>query len=80
MKRYLLMMALCAVQPAFAGEVSVAVAANFTGAARDLLPLFEKATGDTAKISFGSTGKLYAQIENGAPFELFLARAIALKS
>lgn len=68
---------LCAVvsvaQPAFAGEVSVAVAANFTDAARDLAPLFKKTTGHTARISFGSTGKLYAQIENGAPFELFLA-------
>jgi molybdate transport system substrate-binding protein len=56
-----------------ADEVSVAVAANFTDAARDLTPLFEKATGHKAKISYGSTGKLYAQIANGAPFEVFLA-------
>ena len=56
-----------------AAEVSVAVAANFTDATRDIVPLFEKATGHTAKVSFGSTGKLYAQIEHGAPFEVFLA-------
>jgi len=56
-----------------AGEVSVAVAANFTDATRDIVPLFEKATGHTVKVSFGSTGKLYAQIEHGAPFEVFLA-------
>ncbi len=56
-----------------AAEVVVAVAANFTDATRDIVPLFEKATGHTAKVSFGSTGKLYSQIENGAPFELFLA-------
>jgi molybdate transport system substrate-binding protein len=56
-----------------AAEVSVAVAANFTDATRDIVPLFEKATGHTAKVSFGSTGKLYSQIENGAPFEVFLA-------
>ena len=56
-----------------AGEVSVAVAANFTDATREIVPLFEKATGHTAKVSFGSTGKLYSQIENGAPFEVFLA-------
>ncbi len=56
-----------------AAEVVVAVAANFTDATRDIVPLFEKATGHSAKVSFGSTGKLYSQIENGAPFELFLA-------
>jgi molybdate transport system substrate-binding protein len=56
-----------------AAEVSVAVAANFTNATRDIVPLFEKVTGHTAKVSFGSTGKLYSQIENGAPFEVFLA-------
>lgn len=57
----------------FAGEVSVAVAANFTDATRDIVPLFEKATGHKVKVSFGSTGKLYAQIEHGAPFQVFLA-------
>jgi molybdate transport system substrate-binding protein len=56
-----------------AAEVSIAVAANFTDATRKIVPLFEKATGYTVKASFGSTGKLYAQIENGAPFEVFLA-------
>lgn len=56
-----------------ADEVVVAVAANFTDATRDIVPLFEKATGHTVKVSFGSTGKLYSQIENGAPFEVFLA-------
>jgi molybdate transport system substrate-binding protein len=56
-----------------AEEVSVAVAANFTDATRQLIPLFEQSTGHTVKASFGSTGKLYSQIENGAPFEVFLA-------
>lgn len=59
--------------PSAAGEVNVAVAANFTDAMRDIVPLFEKATGNSVKVSFGSTGKLYSQIENGAPFEVFLA-------
>jgi molybdate transport system substrate-binding protein len=62
-----------AVQGVQAGELSVAVAANFTDATRDIVPLFEKATGHSVKVSFGSTGKLYAQIEHGAPFEVFLA-------
>ncbi len=59
--------------PSMADEISVAVAANFTDATRDIIPLFEKATGHKVKVSFGSTGKLYSQIENGAPFEVFLA-------
>ncbi len=56
-----------------AEEINVAVAANFTDATRDIVPLFEKASGHKVKVSFGSTGKLYSQIENGAPFEVFLA-------
>jgi molybdate transport system substrate-binding protein len=56
-----------------AEEVKIAVAANFTDATREVAPLFEKATGHTPIISYGSTGKLYSQIEHGAPFELFLA-------
>lgn len=63
----------CSVHLAVAGEVNIAVAANFTGATHKLIPLFEKATGNTVKVSFGSTGKLYAQIANGAPFDVFLA-------
>lgn len=58
---------------AAADVVSVAVAANFTDATREIVPLFEKATGHKAKVSYGSTGKLYSQIENGAPFQVFLA-------
>jgi molybdate transport system substrate-binding protein len=56
-----------------AQEVKIAVAANFTDASREIAPLFEKVTGHTTRISYGSTGKLYSQIEHGAPFELFLA-------
>lgn len=58
---------------AAASELKIAVASNFTDATRELIPLFEHASGHTVKASFGSTGKLYSQIENGAPFEVFLA-------
>jgi molybdate transport system substrate-binding protein len=58
---------------ASAGEVKVAVAANFTAAANDIAAAFKAATGHDAVLSFGSTGKLYTQIVNGAPFEVFLA-------
>lgn len=59
--------------PAGAADVTAAVAANFTAAIRRLAPDFENATGDRLLASFGSTGKLYAQIRNDAPFDVFLA-------
>jgi molybdate transport system substrate-binding protein len=60
-------------QHAVAQEVKIAVAANFTDAIRKIAAQFEKSSGHTTKISYGSTGKLYSQIEHGAPFELLLA-------
>ena len=56
-----------------ADEVSVAVAANFTGPMQKIALAFEKDTGHKVVASFGSTGKFYTQIRNGAPFEVFLA-------
>ncbi|MDR1661014.1 MAG: molybdate ABC transporter substrate-binding protein [Azoarcus sp.] len=56
-----------------AGEVSVAVAANFTAPMQEIAAEFEKDTGHKAVPSFGSTGQLYTQIKNGAPFDVFLA-------
>ncbi|MCB1907624.1 MAG: molybdate ABC transporter substrate-binding protein [Rhodocyclaceae bacterium] len=58
---------------AHAGEVLVAVAANFTAPMKEIAASFEGATGHRARLAFGSTGKLYAQIRNGAPFEVLLA-------
>jgi molybdate transport system substrate-binding protein len=66
-------LALTLVHAASAEEVNAAVAANFTAAMKEIAANFEAATGHKAVLSFGSTGKLYAQIENGAPFDLFLA-------
>lgn len=56
-----------------AGEVSVAVAANFTAPMQKIAPLFQADTGHKAVLAFGSTGKFYAQIKNGAPFDVLLA-------
>jgi molybdate transport system substrate-binding protein len=58
---------------AIADEVQIAVAANFTGPMQKIAPEFEKATGHKVVASYGSTGKFYAQIKNGAPFEILLA-------
>jgi len=59
--------------PAWADEVQVAVAANFTAPMKIIAADFEKATGHKAELSFGATGKFYAQIRNGAPFDVLLA-------
>lgn len=56
-----------------AAEVSVAVAANFTAPMQKIAQAFEAETGHKAILAFGSTGTLYAQIRNGAPFQVFLA-------
>ena len=58
---------------AHAGEVSVAVAANFTAPMQKIAAQFEQDTGHKAQLSFGATGKFYAQIANGAPFGVLLA-------
>ncbi|MFZ1828345.1 MAG: molybdate ABC transporter substrate-binding protein [Candidatus Competibacteraceae bacterium] len=55
-----------------AAEVQVAVAANFTAPMQKIAAEFEKDTGYKALLSFGATGKFYAQIKNGAPFQVFL--------
>jgi molybdate transport system substrate-binding protein len=59
--------------PARAGEVTVAVAANFTAPMQKIAQAFEQETGHKAVLSFGSTGGFYAQIKNGAPFQVLLA-------
>jgi molybdate transport system substrate-binding protein len=56
-----------------AAEVSVAVAANFTAPMNAIAAEFAKDTGHQAKPAFGATGKFYAQIKNGAPFQVLLS-------
>ncbi|MFO8142817.1 MAG: molybdate ABC transporter substrate-binding protein [Marinobacter sp.] len=56
-----------------AGEVRLAIATNFHDAAERLAAHFSETTGHSTRISYGSTGKLYAQIRHGAPFDAYLA-------
>lgn len=64
---------LAAAPPSVADTVSVAVAANFADALRELQPVFREESGHTLRISSASTGILYAQIRHGAPYDVFLA-------
>lgn len=75
MKRFLLYLSasLAMTVSAHAAEVSVAVAANFTAPMQKIARLFEQDTGHKARLAFGSTGRFYAQIKNGAPFDLLLS-------
>ena len=81
MKRFLsgLVAAVCVgclgslASPVDAAEVSVAVASNFAAPMRQIAAAFERDTGHKALVAYGSTGKLYAQIKNGAPFHVLLA-------
>jgi molybdate transport system substrate-binding protein len=56
-----------------AADVIVAVAANFTEAAKEIGAAWEKKSGHKAVFSFGATGQFFAQISQGAPFEVFLS-------
>ncbi len=58
---------------ATAGEVTVAVAANFAAPMRGIAEAFERVTGHKAVLALGSTGRFYAQVRNGAPFQVLLA-------
>ena len=56
-----------------AADTNVAVAANFTEPAKEIAQRFEHSTGHRAILSFGATGQFYAQITQGAPFQVFLS-------
>lgn len=68
-----LMLAVSVHANASAATAQVAVAANFAEPIKAIAAVLEKTTGHTIRITLGSTGKLYAQIKNGAPFDVLLA-------
>ena len=71
--RRLLLALLAMPVAAGAAEVGVAVASNFAAAVRALAPAFERDTGHRVVVALGSTGALYAQVRNGAPFDVLLS-------
>jgi len=73
MLRSIVLIAMGLAGAAHAGEVQVAVAANFAGPLASIGPGFTAATGHTLKVSAGATGKFYAQVVAGAPFEVLIA-------
>ena len=69
----LFIMTACTALPSHAASLTVAAAANMSSALTEIGKLFEKKTGITPVLSFGSSGILAKQIENGAPFDVFVA-------
>ena len=60
-----------------AAQAQVAVAANFAEPIKAIAAVLEKTTGHTLQVTVGATGKFYAQIKNGAPFDVLLAADVA---
>ena len=69
----LLALTSCLATMALAEGAVVAVASNFRTPAESLVQVFEQQTGHSVVVTSGSTGTLYAQIVNGAPFDVLLA-------
>jgi molybdate transport system substrate-binding protein len=66
----------CAAAAAVAQPLRVAAASDLQVALPDLAARFEKATGHQVAVSFGSSGNFFTQLQNGAPFDVFLSADI----
>ena len=69
----LLVLALFAPGETQAQEITVAAASDLTFAFQKIAAKFRQETGNTVKLSFGSSGNFFSQIQNGAPFDLFFS-------
>jgi len=71
---FVCLMSLALLAPSIkAAEVTIAVASNFAKPMKQLVNEFERETGHQAKLSYASSGKFYAQIQHGAPYDVFLS-------
>jgi molybdate transport system substrate-binding protein len=59
-----------------AEEITIAAASDLNYAFKELIAQYEKTTGNRVKLTLGSSGNLYAQIQNGAPFDLYFSADI----
>jgi molybdate transport system substrate-binding protein len=60
-------------QLCLAQEITVAAAADLQFAMQDVAARFQKETGKTVKLTYGSSGNFFQQIQNGAPFDMFFS-------
>ena len=59
-----------------AGELTIAAASDLNFAMKELVTEYEKTSGHHVKLSLGSSGNFYSQIQNGAPFDLYFSADI----
>jgi len=59
-----------------AEELSIAAASDLNFALRDIAAAYQQKSGNTLKISYGSSGNFFTQIGNGAPFDIFFSADI----
>ncbi len=57
----------------FAQEITVAAAADLQFALQDITARFQKETGKSVKVIYGSSGNFFQQVQNGAPFDVFFS-------
>jgi len=69
----LLLLTLGVAQFCVAQEITVAAAADLQSAMQDIAARFQKGTGKTVKVIYGSSGNFFQQIQNGAPFDVFFS-------
>src|SRR5580692_3200109 len=67
-------------QLCFAQEITVAAAADLQFAMQDVAGRFQKETGKTVKLIYGSSGNFFQQIQNGAPFDMFFSANLDFSS
>ncbi len=74
---FIFVLCLVAAVPLHADQVSVAAASDLNFAIKEVIREFERTTGHKVRLTLGSSGNFYAQIENGAPFDVFLSADVA---
>ena len=73
----LCMFVITGVNFAVAEEITIAAASDLSFAFREIATEYEKASGNQVRLTLGSSGNFYAQIQNGAPFDLYFSADIA---
>ncbi|MEK7237621.1 MAG: molybdate ABC transporter substrate-binding protein, partial [Nitrospirota bacterium] len=66
----------CLVSSASAGDITIAAASDLSFAFKEIVTEYEKSTSNHVKLTLGSSGNFYAQIQNGAPFDLYFSADI----
>ena len=74
---FLAFMYLCLPPVAGAAEIKVAAASDLTFAFKDVVAGFERQTGNRVRLTYGSSGNFFSQIQNGAPFDLFFSADVS---